>query len=441
MNKNINSIWISLVLTLFVVQQINAQDTTRLSLLFAGDIMQHDSQIAAAYDPITKKYDYTSCFQYVAPLIRAADVAIGNLELTLAGPPYKGYPQFSAPDVLAETLKVSGFDVLVTANNHCIDRGRKGIERTIDVLDTLHILHTGTFKDTTSRSRTYPLMIEKKGFRLSLLNYTYGTNGIPVPQPLVVNQIDTALIRKDLIKAGKQNPDAIIVFFHWGSEYMSEPNFQQKGLTEFCFRHGAKLVIGSHPHVLQPMQWRKQEDVLVAFSLGNFVSGQRLRYRDGGVMVNVELQKTKVNDSLYRTSIKNASYDLEWVYKDASRDSYILPVRDFEYDSMVVKEKINRELLQQFVKDSRILFNKHNINLNENPILDSVYQIILSPYDSTMNTHPVLNFYGWSRDDSTGIVTMGKFYDKETALLALEEVKTRTTYSEARLVGVLRKRE
>jgi poly-gamma-glutamate capsule biosynthesis protein CapA/YwtB (metallophosphatase superfamily) len=177
------------ILFLFTSHGVLAQDTTRLSLLFAGDIMQHDSQIAAAYDPLTKKHDYNPCFQYIAPLIQSADIAIGNLELTLAGPPYKGYPQFSAPDALAETLKAAGFDALVTANNHCVDRGRKGIERTIDVLDTLHIPHTGTFKDSTTRSKAYPLIIEKKGFRLSLLNYTYGTNGIPVPQPSIVNQI------------------------------------------------------------------------------------------------------------------------------------------------------------------------------------------------------------------------------------------------------------
>jgi poly-gamma-glutamate capsule biosynthesis protein CapA/YwtB (metallophosphatase superfamily) len=432
---------IAVLLCLFIFSSSLAQDTTRLSLVFAGDIMQHDSQITSAYDPLSKKYDYTSCFQFIAPLIQAADVAIGNLELTLAGPPYKGYPQFSAPDVLAETLKAAGFDVLVTANNHCVDRGRKGLERTIDVLDTLHIIHTGTFKDITTRSRTYPLIIEKKGFRLSLLNYTYGTNGISVPQPNVVNQIDTALIHKDLIKAKEQNPDAIIVFFHWGSEYMSEPNVQQKALTEICFKQGAKLVIGSHPHVLQPMQWRKQEDVLVAFSLGNFVSGQRLRFRDGGVMVNVELEKVSHPDSLSHTSIKNASYDLEWVYKDSSKDSYILPLRDFENDSVFIKDETSRELIKQFARDSRSLFEVHNIGISESPALDSVYQVLLSPYDSTMNDHPLLRFYGWQRDSDTGIVTMGEFYDKDTAALALEEVKTKTAYREARLIGVLRRRK
>src|SRR5689334_15699374 len=115
----------------------NAQDTTKLSLLFFGDIMQHDSQISDAYDPVTKKYNYDPCLQFIRPYIQSADIAIGNLELTLAGPPYKGYPQFSAPDELLYGLMNMGADVLVTANNHCVDTGKKGLERTIMMLDSL----------------------------------------------------------------------------------------------------------------------------------------------------------------------------------------------------------------------------------------------------------------------------------------------------------------
>src|SRR5690606_33958239 len=173
-----------------------AQDTTRISLLFAGDIMGHDSQIASAFDPDTKTYDYTSCFARMRPYIQSADIAFGNLEVTLAGPPYKGYPQFSSPDELAVTLKNVGMDVLVTANNHSLDRGKKGLERTIMMLDSLGILHTGTFRDTVERMNDYPLFVEKNGFNLALLNYTYGTNGIRVTKPNVINMIDTAVIRQ-----------------------------------------------------------------------------------------------------------------------------------------------------------------------------------------------------------------------------------------------------
>src|SRR5690606_23422672 len=244
-----------------------AQDTTRLSLLFAGDVMGHDSQIASAYDPVKKTYDYASCFQFVKPYVDSADLAIANLEVTLAGPPYKGYPQFSSPDQLAMTLKDIGFDALVTANNHSVDRGRKGIERTIHILDSLGIPHTGTFRDSASKAASTPLILEKNGFRLALLNYTYGTNGIAVPKPNIVNPLDTALIRADLIAAKAAAPDVIIVFTHWGEEYASMPNKKQKDLAEFCFNHGAQLVIGAHPHVVQPMEWRKEKNQFVAYSL------------------------------------------------------------------------------------------------------------------------------------------------------------------------------
>lgn len=350
-----------------IISSAFAQDTTRISLLFLGDLMQHDSQIKSAYDLSVKQYDYSSCFELVKPYISSADLAIGNLEVTLAGPPYKGYPQFSAPDELARTLKDVGMDVLVTANNHCLDRGRKGLERTIMMLDSLDIIHTGTFRDTVERMNDYPMLFEKNGFRFALLNYTYGTNGIPVTKPNVVNTIDTAVIRKDLIKANLTSPDAIIVFMHWGEEYQSLPSKGQKALTEFCFRLGAKLVIGAHPHVLQPMEWRKESDQLIVYSLGNFVSGQRDRYKDGGAMLRVDLTKT-VQDSVSTTRIDSAGYILEWVYRtaDAKRDYYILPAPSFEQDTTAfIQDEASRLAFKTFIDDSRKLFKRNNVNLEE----------------------------------------------------------------------------
>jgi poly-gamma-glutamate capsule biosynthesis protein CapA/YwtB (metallophosphatase superfamily) len=236
---------------------VSAQDTTRLSLLFLGDIMQHESQINDAYDRVSKKYNYDPCFHFVKPYLQSVDLAIGNLELTLAGPPYRGYPQFSAPDELVGSLKNAGVDVLVTANNHCVDTGKKGLERTAMMLDSLEIPHTGTFVDELDKLNNHPLILNKNGFKLALLNYTFSTNGLPVTKPNIVNMIDTASIRKDLTKAKSLTPDAIIVFTHWGVEYESLPTKWQKDVTEFCFKNGAQLVIGAHPHVLQPLDWRK----------------------------------------------------------------------------------------------------------------------------------------------------------------------------------------
>lgn len=346
---------------------LRAQDTLSLSLLFTGDIMQHETQITSAFDPTSGHYDYKPSFQYIKPVLSAPDLTIGNLEFTLAGPPYKGYPQFCAPDEILETLKDAGYDVLVTANNHCVDRSKRGLERTIDMLDSVRILHTGTFKDTLDWLNDYPLIVEAKGFRLALLNYTYGTNGLPVFAPNIVNRIDTTRIRLDIQKAKSKNPDAIIVFMHWGQEYQSMPNAFQKSVADFSFRHGAKIVIGSHPHVLQPMEWRKEQDQLVAYSLGNFVSAQYERYRNGGAMVHIDLEKIIQRDGSSVVKMKEVRYSLEWVFRSpvGRRTYHILPVNQFENDSTVVNGKIARQTLRQFIEDSRSLYQKENKNVTE----------------------------------------------------------------------------
>jgi poly-gamma-glutamate capsule biosynthesis protein CapA/YwtB (metallophosphatase superfamily) len=410
-------------------------DTTRLSLLFIGDIMQHDSQINAAYDPVTGKYDYQECFQHVRPLFESVDVAIGNLEVTLAGPPYKGYPQFSAPDELVYELQASGIDVLVTANNHCVDRGRKGLERTIRILDSLKIPHTGTFKDSADRATTQPLVLERNGIRLSLLNYTYGTNGIAVTSPNIVNLIDTTRMKVDLDSARAQETDAIIVFLHWGAEYQSLPNKSQTAIAEFCFRNGAKLVIGAHPHVLQPMEWRRDKDQLVVYSLGNFVSGQRQRYRDGGGMLFVDL--VKVADSLSSTTrIDDVAYELQYVYSasaeaSANRRKYVvLPVLDFESDTTIVRDQKAQLLLDQFASDSRLLLGKHNMNVPERQLAEPEYFVTIpadSLYgvnlDSLLAHDRLMKFYSATADSVQGMtLRLGPFPEQEMAVTVQQQL-------------------
>ena len=358
----------SFVILLTFFLHAKGQDTTRLSLLFLGDIMQHDSQIADALDKATGTYDYRPCFQYVKPYIQSVDVAIGNLEVTLAGKPYKGYPQFSAPDELLLALKDMGMDVIVTANNHSVDRGKAGLERTITMLDSFNLSHTGTFRDKEEKDRNHPLMVERQGFKLAILNYTYGTNGLPVTRPNIVNMLDTATIRKDLIKAGELNADAIIVFPHWGGEYQSLPSKNQKAVADLCFRYGATLVIGAHPHVVQPMSWFKEKNQLVAYSLGNFVSGQRKRYTDGGAMIRIELEKVSFQDGSSYTAIDTAGYILEWVYRtvDSRQDYFVIPVPSAEDNpATFIRDLASRAAFETFISDSRSLFGKHNLNVAE----------------------------------------------------------------------------
>jgi poly-gamma-glutamate capsule biosynthesis protein CapA/YwtB (metallophosphatase superfamily) len=411
-----------------VSPSVAAQDTTRLSLLFGGDVMGHDSQIASAYDATRRSYDYTSCFQFIKPYVEAADLAIANLEVTLAGPPYKGYPQFSSPDALASDLKKSGWDVLVTANNHCVDRGKRGLERTVAMLDSFNIPHTGTFVDSAARASSYPLMLYKNGFSIALLNYTYGTNGLPVYKPNIVNRIDTAQIHSDLRKALTSKPDLIIVFTHWGSEYQSLPSKAQKDVTEFCFNHGAHLVIGAHPHVIQPMEWRKDKNQFVAYSLGNYVSGQRNRYTDGGALAYLELQKVTYDVDSTTTTIDSAGYYLEWVYRtvDSSKDYYIMAVPDESENLKFIKDESSRMAYSLFANDSRSLYRKHNINVPEitsKPEDAMTFRVLLSATDAgtepwNILTSQKLYLWGIDREDlPDGSVRWlsGKFSTREKA--------------------------
>jgi hypothetical protein len=427
-----------IVVSFFLNVNLFSQDTTRLSLIFLGDIMQHDSQISAAYDPSVKKYNYTDCFQFIKPYLQSADLAIGNLEVTLAGPPYKGYPQFSAPDDLVTTLKDVGMDVLVTANNHCVDRGRKGLERTISMLDSFNILHTGTFVDEASRLNDYPLIIEKNGFRLALLNYTFSTNGLPVTKPNIVNRIDTVVIHKDLIKAKTLKPDVIIVFTHWGIEYQSLPSKEQKVVTEFCFKHGTDLVIGAHPHVIEPMEWRKESDQLVVYSLGNFVSGQRKRYTDGGALLQVELEKIKFGADSTDTHIDSAGYLLEWMYKtaDVNRDYYILPVSTFENDSTgFIKDATSRLAFKTYIEDSRSLLNKHNINIREvveRPSIFSLEFLNLEIDDATIDQLKQFGMVKMFTNENK--IRVGEFVSYREAEAALKKINSESSLKDGSIV-------
>lgn len=285
--------------------------SARLKVVFAGDIMGHDSQIASALATGEAGYDYKPCFQYLRPYLQEADLVIGNLEVTFAGEPYKGYPAFSSPDELAAALKWAGFDILVNANNHALDRGRSGLERTLEVLHDREIVQTGTFRDPEARAAYYPLVVEKKGIRIALLNYTYGTNGISDRPPAIVNRIDRARMQEDLQKARTADPDFILVSIHWGSEYQLKESQEQRELAAFLFDHGAHAIIGSHPHVVQPIRGQGAGD-LVVYSMGNMISNQRTRYRDGGILVELTLSKDD-------RQIIDHGYLPVWVWKPGTK--------------------------------------------------------------------------------------------------------------------------
>ena len=328
--------------------------------------MQHMPQVESAWNNELGVYIYDSCFKYMKPWLSGADIAIANLETTLAGKPYSGYPAFSSPDELAKGLLNAGIDIVGTANNHCCDRGRNGIERTVSILDSMGMMHMGTYKNLETYRKSNPLILNTKGFRLAFLNYTYGTNGIPVPENNIVSLIEKNRISQDLKAAHDSVVDFCIVFIHWGEEYQREPNAFQKDIEQFLFDNGTDIIVGSHPHVIQPMEWHQADSThkerLVVWSLGNYVSNQRKRYTDGGTMFSITLQK-----EAGRSSIQSVGYQLTWVYNplvNGKRQYFILPGARFENDSLLLDPQ-SRNDLQLFLSDSRQLLNSNNIRINE----------------------------------------------------------------------------
>ena len=362
---------LTFIYSLFVLipwtQNFAQQFNDEMSLIFIGDIMGHGPQIKSAYIDSTDSYSYENVFKYIKDEISDADFTIANLEVTLAGKPFKGYPQFSSPDALGEACKKNGIDAFVLSNNHSCDRGKNGIIRTIDITEKLGLLHTGTFRNEKERDSLNLLLLEKNNIKVGILNYTYGTNGLPYPAPTIVNMIDTALMAKDIDSAHTKMLDKLIVFIHWGAEYQSQPNTYQKNIAEFLFNKNVDIIIGSHPHVLQKMIYLPKSEAnnesFIAYSLGNYVSNQRDRRKDGGCMVKLVLNKNGED-----VVIREKGYILTWVHKTLNGNKYdyrILPCSKYENDSTYFKKKEEMEKMNIFIKDSRKLFNNYNENVGE----------------------------------------------------------------------------
>jgi poly-gamma-glutamate capsule biosynthesis protein CapA/YwtB (metallophosphatase superfamily) len=323
----------------FLRAQDPAVRTDSVTVSAVGDIMAHETQIAAAFDAKTGRYDFGSVYTYVVDLLSRADITLGNFETTLPGQSYSGYPCFGAPDAFARALRDAGFDLLNTANNHSCDKGKAGLTRTLDVLDTLGLMHIGTYRNESEYLKSRVLSVERNGIRLAFLSYAYGTNGIPVPQGTVVSLIDRGRMAGDLRLAHSQNPDFIVVLIHFGTEYRIEPDTSQTALADFLFSEGADVVLGGHPHVLERYGMKEAADRygvlkkrLVIYSLGNFISHQAKPLRDGGIIFDFTLSRSVSESGDTTRSVGGVRYDPVWVfdgYTDSPNRFLLIPVEQY----------------------------------------------------------------------------------------------------------------
>jgi poly-gamma-glutamate synthesis protein (capsule biosynthesis protein) len=325
-----------------------------VTLIFAGDIMGHSPQFQSAYDIQTKTYDYKVCFENVKPYIESADIAVANLEVTLAGPPYSGYPNFSSPDALLDALKYTGYDVMLTANNHVLDRGKHGFERTLKVLSDKEMKFVGSYLNQQQRDTLYPLIIDTHGLKIAFLNYTYGTNGYKPLSPTIINVIDTNQIKKDIKKARSKSADIVVMTVHWGTEYQTKAGIEQQKLAKLFAREGVDLIIGSHPHVVQNAELLEIDStrkVPVFYSLGNSISNQRNINTDGGIMVKVEIGANS-------KQILKTTYLPVYVHKGILKKKFqyhLIPTPDFVSDTTAnyVINKVDSAALLLFDKNTR----------------------------------------------------------------------------------------
>ncbi len=327
----------------------------KAEIVFAGDAMQHQAQIdAARRDDGT--YDYSECFSAVEAYVNAADYAVVNLETPLGGKPYSGYPCFSAPDSYLDALADAGFDMMLTANNHTLDKRDKGLLRTIDCLDGRGVDHIGTYRNLQERDSVLPLLKDINGFRVAFLNYTYGTNGIKLTTPAKVDYIDRPLMKSDIAAARSAGAEIVIVCIHWGNEYELLPASSQRTLADFLIDEGVDVIIGSHPHVIQPMEMRHNahgRNVLLVYSLGNFISNMKTRDTRGGAMAKVVLTR----DAEGRAVVDKADYRLVFTVPPAAGHNFrLVPVE--RYDGSAWKSQC-----KAFELSADNIFLRHNVGV------------------------------------------------------------------------------
>lgn len=263
-----------------------SQDT--LTICFLGDVMMHSLQIETA-DKGDDRYDFSSYFKAIEDDIRNADLAVANMEFTLGGKPYSGYPAFSAPDSYAEYLADCGFDIFLAANNHILDKGSSGAARTIEVYRKMEkekgIRFTGIAESEDARSNNYPLPIRQKDIRLSLVNFTYGTNlGGTSHWPKTNYMADKEALQKAMEES--RNADFTIVLPHWGDEYQLVHSARQEEIAEWLADNGADIIIGAHPHVVQDTATVR--GIPVIYSMGNAVSNMSAANTQLELMVTVK---------------------------------------------------------------------------------------------------------------------------------------------------------
>lgn len=357
-------------------QEIREYDSlTTASFSAVGDLIVHGQQLKyAKIDSLT--YEFKPVFREIKQYLQSADFTMANLETVFAGieKGYSGYPSFNTPDSFLDALKYAGIDFLFTANNHALDFNRSGLERTINLLNSSKVGFSGTFLHKEEKDSIK--IIEVNGITFTILSYSYLANkNIDKGYEYMLNTIKLGQIRRNILKAKSMNLDLVIVYLHFGNEYENEPSNYQIETVKSIKSYGADIILASHTHSIQPVEMYKPvnsklDSGFVAYSLGNFISNQRWRYSDAGVILNFTIEKKIINDSLY---ISDFSFIPTWVYKGNTgngKEFLILPAEysQNELNPPYIKSK-DLELMKQSFNDTKKIITQKTGRLKLKSIL------------------------------------------------------------------------
>ena len=313
-----------------------------ISITFIGDVMQHGKQLLGALkegaDPNNPlSYDYSLVFKHTKEKLQNADLAVANMEFPLGTPPYTGYPVFSAPESIAWEAQESGIDLFLLANNHIMDKGKRGFLNTLDVYDEMGGKYIGAYRNAEEEKQLNPAFYNIKGIRIAVLNFTYGTNGIPVVEPCTVNMMDSLHVKECIQRAKKMGADIIISTPHWGEEYQLNPSGQQRKWARMMQRAGVRVIVGGHPHVPQSAEISKNN--ILFYSLGNYISNQTTPdYTQLELMVTIKIQKNFITGE---TSLLEPEYEFLWCFKkgEFAEDYTVVPIKELLGKEEKVRDK------------------------------------------------------------------------------------------------------
>ncbi len=335
-----------------------------VSVVLMGDVMMHKEQIVNASRP-DGSYDFSTYFEAVEGMIGEADLAVANMEFTLAGEPYSGYPCFSSPDGYEEYLAGCGVDIFLTANNHILDKGRAGIERTLGIYSKMEkegrIRHTGASLSASDDSLRFPLHTVVRGVRIAIVNFTYGTNATIGGDYPKVHRTDTAEIASAIAEARASGVDFIIAVPHWGVEYVLRHSASQGRLARWLAEKGCDAVVGAHPHVLQDTEVLTVsrsdgigvKNVPVVYSMGNIVSNMSAGNTQVGMFVTLRF----ATDRFGGKTMLEPQLTLTWCSRPGRlhRSYATIPIKEYvgrrslwmnpsDYDKMVSSyERVKEE--------------------------------------------------------------------------------------------------